>query len=368
MDRKYKIFTINPGSTSTKIALFENGKRVYSGNVAPDPEKIKGCKEMKDELPYRMEAILRELAVNGISLAKTDAFVGRCGGTVGIAGGTYTVNDILLEHTLSGRIAKHPAILGGKMALDLANTYGGRAFIVNPPDVDEFHDLARVTGLSDVFRVSGLHALNQKEIAIRYANDVGKRYEDLNLVISHIGGGISVTAHRKGLMIDSNHGINGEGPMAPTRAGAIPAVEMIKLCYSGKYTEKEMYNRITKTGGFLDHLGTAEIPEVLERIEKGDKYAKLILDAMIYQISKYIGAFATVLKGQVDAILLTGGIANNEYVVNGITDMVKYIAPVNVYAGEFEMEALAAGATRVLNGVEEPKIYTGEPVWSGFEK
>jgi butyrate kinase len=263
---------------------------------------------------------------------------------------------------------KHPATLGSQLAYDFATTYGGKAFVVNPPDVDEFDLVSRVSGLSDVARESRGHPLNQKEVAIRYATSLGKRYEELNLVISHIGGGVSVTAHRKGRMIDSNDVINGDGPMAPTRAGSIPAVAIIKMCYSGKYTEREMYDRITKAGGLVDHLGTSEVREVVERIKNGDTYAKLIYDAMIYQIGKNIGAYATVLKGDVDAILLTGGIANNSYLVERITDMVKYIAPVKVYAGEFEMEALAAGALRVLTGQEQPKIYNGIPVWSGFKK
>jgi butyrate kinase len=245
--------------------------------------------------------------------------------------------------------------------------YGGKAFVVNPPDVDEFQLVARVSGLHDVFRESRGHPLNQKEVAIRYTAEIGKRYEDLNLVISHIGGGVTVTAHRKGLMVDSTDVINGDGPMAPTRAGAVPAVAIIKMSCSGKYTEREMYDRITKNGGLVDHLGTADVKEIQKRIRNGDAYANLIYDAMIYQIGKNIGAYATVLKGEVDAILLTGGIAHDAYLVEQITDMVKYIAPVKVYAGEFEMEAMAAGALRVLTGQEQPKTYTGVPVWNGFE-
>ena len=252
--------------------------------------------------------------------------------------------------------------------MTLQRPIGGVAFVVNPPDVDEFDLIARISGLPDVFRESRGHPLNQKEVAMRYARDVGKRYEDLNLVISHIGGGITVTAHRRGRMVDSSDVINGDGPMAATRAGAIPATAIIKMCFSGKYTEKEMYDRITKTGGLVDHLGTAEVKAVLERIRNNDTYAKLVYDAMIYQIGKSIGAYATVLKGQVDAILLTGGIAHDAYLVEHIRDMVKYIAPVKVYAGEFEMEAMAAGALRVLTGKEEAKEYTGVPVWNGFDR
>jgi len=368
MDRKYRVFTINPGSTSTKLALFENDTKVFSVNVSHDAAKLKEFTEISDQLPYRKETILGELAKNNISLEGTDAFVGRGGGLVGLEGGTYDINETLLHHARIGLTVKHPATLGSQLACDFATTYGGKAFVVNPPDVDEFDLIARVSGLSNVARESRGHPLNQKEVGIRYAAELGKRYEDLNLVISHIGGGVSVTAHKKGRMIDSSDVINGDGPIAPTRAGSIPAVAIIRMCYSGKYTEREMYDRITKTGGLVDHLGTSDVREVLERIKNGDAYAKLIYDAMIYQICKNIGAYATVLKGDVDAILLSGGITNDSYLVEQITDMVKYIAPVKVYAGEFEMEALAAGALRVLTGQEQPKTYTGVPVWNGFER
>jgi len=368
MDKKYKIFTINPGSTSTKIALFENDRQLFAAGVSQDAAKLKEFREINDQLPYRKETILEELAKANISLEGVDAFVGRGGGLVSVEGGTYTINETLLNHVRTAFSVRHPAILAAQMAHDFATIYGGKAFVVNPEDTDEFDLVARVSGLTDVFRESRGHPLNQKEVALRYAAENGKRYEDLNLVISHIGGGISVTAHRKGRMVDSNDVINGDGPMASTRAGSIPAIPIIKMCYSGKYTEGEMYDRITRRGGLVDHLGTSEVIEVLERIKNGDTYAKLIYDAMIYQIGKNIGAYATVLNGDVDAILLTGGVANDPYLIEKITDMVGYIAPVKVYAGAFEMEALARGALRVLTSQEQPKTYTGIPVWSGFER
>ncbi len=368
MDTKYRIFVINPGSTSTKIALFENEKELFSANVSHEAAKLKEFSEISDQFPYRKETILGELAKNRISLDGTDAFVGRGGGLVGLEGGTYTINEILLHHARLGFTVKHPANLGSQLAHAFAETYGGKAFVVNPPDVDELDIVARVTGLSDVARESRGHPLNQKEVAIRYAAEIGRPYEELNLVVSHMGGGVSVTAHKKGRMVDSTDVINGDGPMAPTRAGSLPAAAVMRMCYSGRYTEKEIYDRITKTGGLVDHLGTADVTEIIGRIDNGDKYARLIYDAMIYQIGKSIGAYATVLKGRVDAILLTGGIARDPYLVGRITDMVGYIAPVRVYAGEFEMEALAAGALRVLTGKEAAKTYTGVPVWEGFEK
>lgn len=368
MDKEYRVFAINPGSTSTKIALFENDRELFSVSVSHDAAKLQEYPEISDQFPYRKETILKELTNSGISLQGVTAFVGRGGGLVGVEGGTYRINEILLDHARKGFSVKHPANLGSQLAYDFSVTYDAEAFVVNPPDVDEFNLVARVSGLSQVARESRGHPLNQKEVAIRYARETGKSYEDLNLVISHIGGGVSVTAHRKGRMIDSSDVINGDGPMAPTRAGAIPATAIIKMCYSGAYTERQMYDRITKNGGIVDHLGTSDVREILRCIKDGDAHAKLIYDAMIYQIGKYIGAYAAVLKGDVDAILLTGGIARDPYLVEEITRTVEYIAPVRVYAGEFEMEAMASGTLRVLRGEEKAKTYTGVPVWSGFKK
>ena len=368
MTKVFKLFTINPGSTSTKIALFENDQRIFAVNVNHDAAKLKEFAEISDQFDYRRETILNELAKQNISLEGTDAFVGRGGGLVGLDGGTYPVNDILLQHARVGFTIKHPATLGSQLAHEFAQTYGGKAFVVNPPDVDELDLVARVTGLAGAARESRGHPLNQKEIAHRYAASIGKRYEDLNLVISHIGGGVSITAHRQGRMVDTDDVVNGDGPMAPTRAGSIPCKDIINMCFSGQYTQKQMMDFLTKNGGMVDHLGTSDMLEVIERIKNGDQYAKLIYDAMIYQIGKFIGAYATVLHGKVDAIILTGGIARDENLVARVTEMVGYIAPVKAMPGEFEMEALAAGALRVLRGEEEPKNYTGVPVWSGFDK
>lgn len=366
MNQVYKIFTINPGSTSTKIALFENREKLFAVNVAHDARDLKKFKDIPAQLPYRKEMILSELAEHQVSLEGTDAVVGRCGGMGPLTGGTYVVNDLLLEHSMAGRMTKHPANLGARLAHDFAAVHGGETFIVNPPDTDELQEIARVSGFVNAPRVSKGHPLNQKEVGIRYAASIGKRYEDLNLVIAHIGGGISVTAHQNGRMIDSSNCIDGDGAMAPTRSGAIAAVTLIRMCFSGDYTEKQMYDRITKAGGLVDHLGTADAVEIKARIQNGDTYAKLVYDAMIYQICKDIGAYATVLSGAVNAILLTGGLSNDADLVDRITASVSYIAPVKAYAGEFEMEAMAAGALRVLTGDERPMIYTGAPVWLGF--
>ena len=362
----YKILAINPGSTSTKIAVFEGDKEVFKQNVVHEAADLAKYATVVDQLDYRVETILSVCKANGVDLADCDAFVGRGGGLNSCPGGTYEVNAKVLEHARRGG-GNHPAALGSQIAQKFADQYGKRAFIVNPPDVDEFQDVARVTGLHDVFRTVSIHALNQKETAIRVARDLGKSYETANFIVCHIGGGVSITAHCQGKMIDSNGIINGEGPMAPTRSGALPAVDLMDLCYSGKWTRDEMYKRITKSGGFVDHLGTSDAIEVNEMIAKGDKYAKLIYDAFQYQIAKEIGAMAVVLKGKVDAIILTGGISHDKGLVANLNEQVGWIAPIEVRAGEFEMEALAAGCERVLSGQEEAKVYTGEKVFTNFD-
>ena len=363
----YRIFAINPGSTSTKIALFEDEKKIFSANVSHDASELKKFKELKEQLPYRREMIRKLLEDNHISLENTDAFVGRGGGLLSVVGGTYEINDILLEHARTCRNGViHPATLGSQLADEFAKEYGGREFVVNPPDTDEFDELSRVTGLREIERHSHLHALNLKETAIRHARTLGKKYEDCNFVVCHIGGGISVSAHKKGRMIDGTDIVEGEGPMAPTRAGALPAFPLIRLCFSGKYTEKELLDKCSRTGGMVDHLGTSDAMEVCERAESGDEYAALVWKAMIYQISKTIGSMAAVLHGDVDGILLGGGMVHSQDLVDQITEACSFIAPVTAYPGEFEMEAMAAGAIRVLSGGEEAKTYTGVPVWNGF--
>lgn len=364
--KDYKVFAINPGSTSTKIAMFEGEKEIFSRNISHDAEKLKEFKEISDQLPYRKEIILNILKEAGQTLEGVDAFSARGGGLVNVEGGVYTIGEKLLEHARECYTVKHPATLGAQLADAFSKEFGGVAFVVNPPDVDEFQDVARVTGLKGIYRESRIHALNQKEIGIRFAAKQGKKYEDMNLIICHIGGGISVTAHRMGKMVDSNDIANGDGPMAPTRCGQLPVKDVVTMCYSGKYTEKEMREKITKTGGLVDHLGTSDAREVTAMIENGNKYAKLIYDSMIYEIGKTAGSMAAVLHGKVDGIVLTGGISHDKYVVEKLTEMLSFIAPVTVMAGEFEMEALAAGAIRALSGEEEAKTYTGIPVWSGF--
>ena len=360
-----KIFAINPGSTSTKIALFEGEKCILSKNANHDTEELKTFKEIKDQLPYRLNTIKKILSDEGLTLEGTEAFVGRGGGLMPLDGGVYNVNAKLLEHARACITAKHPATLGSQIADVLSKEYGGIALVVNPPDVDEFEEVARLTGLKGVYRESRVHALNQKEIGIRFAAENNKAYENINLIIAHLGGGVSVTAHKKGRMIDSTDAINGDGPMAPTRSGSIPAKQVIKMCYSGEHDKNDMLAKLVKTGGLVNHLGTADVLEIMGKIDNGDDYAKLVLDTMLYQVSKAIGSMAAVLEGSVDSIILTGGISKSTYVTSYIEKRTSFVAPIKVMAGEFEMEALAAGAVRILDGVEQTKEYTGIPVWSG---
>ncbi|SCP98458.1 butyrate kinase [Anaerobium acetethylicum] len=361
-----KIFAVNPGSTSTKIALIEDGNVVFSKNVSHDAEKLAQYDGISGQLPYRKETIMNQLQESGISLEGTAAFVGRGGGLLPLEGGTYEIDDLLLSHAVTGANGvKHPAQLGPQLARVFAKEYGGRSFVVNPPDVDELQDLARLTGIKGVYRNVHLHALNLKETAIRHAESMGKKYEDCNFVVCHIGGGISVSAHRNGKMIDGNDIVGGEGPMAPTRCGAVPVSALLKYC-EGKEL-KDVKALCTQSGGFVSHLGTSDALEVIRRGKEGDRQAQMLWNTMIYQITKYIGAMAASLHGKVDGILLGGGMVYSEDLVGQIKEACEWIAPVSAYPGEFEMEAMAAGTQRVLNGEEEAKQYTGIPVWNGFD-
>ncbi len=355
-----KILAINPGSTTTKIALFCGDRKIYSKEVSHDAKILDTFGEIKDQLGYRQDTIVNELEKANISLEEIDGYSARGGGLLPLSGGVYHVGDRMLEHAKACLTAKHPATLGCQIADEFARQYGKKAFVVNPPDVDEFIDVARITGIKGVYRESRIHALNQKEIGIRYAESQGKTYEEMCMIIAHIGGGISVTAHEKGRMIDSNDIVNGDGPMAPTRCGSMPVKNIVEMCYSGTYTEKQMLDKTTKSGGLIDHLGTADVREINKMIEQGNDYAKLIKGAMVYQIIKAIGSMATALNGQVEAIILTGGISHDKSIVKRISESTGFIAPIIDMAGEYEMEALAAGALRVMTGREEAKEYTGE--------
>ena len=361
-----KIFVINPGSTSTKVGLFQDGEAVFKVTVEHDANELKKFAKVTDQLDYRADTILKVLKEQGVSIDDCDAFSGRGGGIEPSPGGTYLVTDLLLQHVTRG-IDQHPATLGSQLAAKFAKQYGVNAYIVNSPDTDELCDAARITGFADLFRSSNVHVLNQKETALRVAKDLGVDYYQTNFIVGHLGGGVSISAHDHGRIIDSNSNLMGEGPMAPTRSGALPALQFMDLCYSGKWTRDEMFFRVTKNGGFVDHLGTADAREVCARAKDGDRYAALIWDAFLYQLAKQVGAMAAVLKGDVKAIILTGGMAHDKALVQSLKDQVGFIAPIEVRPGEFELEALAAGVERVLSGEEAAKTYTGERVFKNFE-
>ncbi|MDR1821754.1 MAG: butyrate kinase [Oscillospiraceae bacterium] len=365
---KIRILTINPGSTSTKVALFDDYDEVFSKTIDHPTDDLKKFNEIQDQIDYRAETVEGLVLENGYKMEDIDVFSGRGGGLLSVSGGTYAVTDLLVEHASKGMTGQHPAQLASQICKRFADKYGKKAYIVNPPDVDEFEDVARVAGVKGIYRESHIHALNQKEIAIRFCKERGTKYEDVNLVICHLGGGISVTAHKKGRMIDSNDIIKGSGPITPTRAGDLPYAKVIDLAYSGDYTKKELTDKLNKNGGFTDIFGTADVREVKKLAESGDKTAEVYYQGMIYQNAKYAGAMAVALQGKVDAIVLTGGISNDKTFTAKMAEYLGWIAEVVVMPGEFELEALAAGALRVERGEEQAKTYTGVPVWSGFGK
>lgn len=364
----YKVFTINPGSTSTKIALFEGDKKLYSANVSHDAEVLSQYQTLKEQLAYRTKTIESLLRENQVDLSGLDACVGRGGGLLAMEGGTYAIDELVLAHSIgAANGVVHPACLGPSIAGEFAKTYGAKAYVVNPPDVDELQDLARLTGIKGVYRTVHLHALNLKETAIRHAESSGRKYEECNFIVCHIGGGISVSAHREGKMIDGFDIVGGEGPMAPTRCGSIATMDVLKYLVDHREDIGAMKQLCTKSGGFVNHLGISDAIELTRRAAEGDKYAEMLWNTMIYQIEKCIGSMASVLHGKVDGILLGGGMVHNEELVAKIKETCEWIAPVSVYPGEFEMEAMASGAVRVLEGKEAVKKYTGVCKFQGFD-
>lgn len=361
----YKVFTVNPGSTSTKIALFQGEKKLFSANVSHDAGTLSQYKTLSEQLQYRQSMIEQLLEENQVELDGIDACVGRGGGLLAMEGGTYEIDDLVLDHSIHAENGVvHPACLGPSIAYEFAEKYHAKAFTVNPPDVDELQDLARMTGIKGVYRGVHLHALNLKETAIRHAESTGKRYEECNYIVCHIGGGISISAHRAGKMVDGFDIVGGEGPMAPTRCGSIAVSDLLK--YASDKDMKAVKQLCTRSGGFVSHLGISDAIEITERAANGDQYAGLLWNTMIYQIEKCIGAMAAVLHGKVDGILLGGGMVHNQDLVDQISETCGWIAPVSAYPGEFEMEAMAAGASRVLGGKERVKKYSGECCFKGF--
>lgn len=354
---KYRILTINPGSTSTKIAVFENEELIYEKTLRHSSEEIGKYEKISDQFQFRKGVIEEALKEANLKVQDLSAIVGRGGLLKPIVGGTYKVSDSMVEDLKIGVLGQHASNLGGIIARQMADEVSIPSFIVDPVVVDEMDDVARISGVPEIPRISIFHALNQKAIGRRAAKDMNKKYEDCNFLIVHMGGGVTVGAHKKGKVIDNTNGLDGEGPFSPERSGGLPVGGLMRLCYGNDLTKEEIGKRIKGNGGVVAYLGTNDIREVEEMINNGDKKAELIYDAMVYQICKEIGAYATVLEGDVDAIILTGGIAYSSRIREKIEDRVKFIAPVKAYPGEDEMIALAQGGLRVLRGEEEALVY-----------
>ena len=365
-ERIYRIFTINPGSTSTKLSLFENRKNIFTTDVFHDSSVLLTFPTINDQLDYRMEVIHRFLEQDHIDMAGIDAVVGRGGGCCSVPGGIYRVDKRLIEDT---RAAKgglyHASMLGVQMAEKIHQKYGGICIMMDPPVVDELCDDARITGIKGVYRRAVSHALNVKATARHHSKLTGRRYEECNYIVCHIDGGISITAHEHGRMIDGNDAGGGEGPFTPTRMGSLAITEGLRA-FEGM-NDEQIRDLCSQAGGLANWFGTSNSDTIHKMVEKGDKVAIHVWNAMIYQVIKWIGMMSTPLKGKVDAILLTGGLLRFPEVGRRIEESCSWIAPVFQYSGAFEQEAMAAGAMRVLTGEEEVKIYPGKPVWEGYK-
>ncbi|MEG0132970.1 MAG: butyrate kinase [Clostridium sp.] len=353
----YKQLIINPGSTSTKIGVYDDENPILVETLRHSSEEIGGYKEIYDQLNFRKEVILKVLKEKDFDINELSGVVGRGGLLKSIEGGTYAVNDIMVKDLKNGVQGQHASNLGGIIANEIALDLKIPSFIVDPVVVDEMDDVARVSGMPEIERKSIFHALNQKAVAKRYAREKNVAYEELNLIVTHMGGGISVGAHKLGRVVDVNNALDGEGPFSPERSGGLPVGDLVKLCFSGKYTMDEIKKKINGKGGIVGYLQTNDAKEVGDRAIAGDKEAKLIYDAMGYQVAKEIGRCAAVLQGKVDAIILTGGIAYSDYIVNYIKERVGFISQVVVYPGEDELLALAEGGLRVLKGQETAREY-----------
>lgn len=350
------ILVINPGSTSTKVAVYEDAKPIMLRSIIHTAEELSRFDEVTDQYAFRKGIVLEELRRTDISY-RFDAVIGRGGLAKPVQGGVYEINEQMLADARSA-IHKHACDLGCIIAYEIAREIPGcRAFIADPGVVDELSPLARICGSPLMNRICIWHALNQRAIARRFANEIGKRYEDLNLIVCHLGGGISVAAHDHGKAVDANNALDGEGPFSPERAGSLPAADLIRLCFSGKYTEKELLKRVSGQAGLIAHLGTNDMKEIEKRIAKGDNHARMVVDAMIYHTAKAIVSEGAVLFGAIDAILITGGMARSEYVVSRLRQRIDFLAPTYCYPGEDEMQALALNALDALRGQREVKQY-----------
>ncbi len=355
--KQYRILAINPGSTSTKVAVYEGRKLLTELTLRHGADEIGQFKKVTDQFDFRKKIILDAVKNAGIEIETLDAVIGRGGILKPMESGIFEVNEAMKRDLIASERGEHASNLGGLIAADIADNQEIKAFIADPVVVDELDDVARISGLPELPRLSIFHALNQKAIARLYAEQHQKPYEELNLIVAHLGGGISIGAHLHGRVVDVNQCLDGEAPMSPERAGTLPAGQLARMCFSGKYTREEVLKMITGRGGIVAHLGTNDCRDVSAQAAGGDKKSQLILDAMAYNTAKHIGATATVLKGKVDAIILTGGIAHDKAICAYVTERVEFIAPVTVIPGENELEALALNALRVLEGKEVAKEY-----------
>ncbi len=354
-----QILVINPGSTSTKFALFEGTSPVFIQTIHHTKEELEDYPKMIDQFSFRKSLILKQLQEEDVNLSVIRIVMGRGGLLKPVESGVYAVNQKMINDLKSCAYGEHASNLGGLIAYDIAKSLpDAKAYIANPVVVDELNDLARLSGHPKLSRRSIFHALNQKAIARQHAKQILRKYEDLNLIVVHLGGGITVGAHKKGRVVDVNQGLDGDGPYSPERSGTLPVGDLVRLCYSGEYSLEEVLKMIKGEGGLLAYLNTNNALEVEKRISAGDEYSKLIYDGMAYQVAKEIGAMAAVLDFQVDGILITGGIAHDKYFTNEIISYCHRLAPVHVYPGEDEMKALAMNGLRVLNHESEIKIYS----------
>jgi len=354
---KYRLLIINPGSTSTKIAIFENETEMIKLVIEHSKEELAPYDTIIDQLEFRKDVVLDALHAEKIDMSQIDAIVGRGGLLRPMEGGTYKINRKMVDDSRETASSQHASTLGTLIAHEIARQLDVPAFIVDPIVVDEYEDISRISGMPEIERKSLTHALNQKAVGRRAAKELGKRYEDVNLLVVHMGGGISVVAHQKGRMVDSNNGLDGDGPFSPERSGGVPVGALVELCHSGRYTLGEIRKKILGQGGLTAYLGTNDGREINKRIASGDKYAELIYKAMAYQVAKEIGAYVTVLDGNVDLICITGGLAYDEILMGWIKEKVRYLGEVRIYPGEDEIRSLAEGGLRVLRGEEKEKEY-----------
>ena len=364
-DKVYKIMVINPGSTSTKVAVFENEKRIFENSVFHDSSELLKLGSINDQLAYRMKFTNKFLEEAGIQVNELDAVVGRGGPCVSCESGCYEINEKLVEDTKAAKGALyHSSMLGVQMAMEFHKQYGMPVYMVDPPVVDELDERARISGVKGLYRRATCHVLNIKETAKRYADEVNRNYEDLRLVVAHIDGGISVTCHRDGRIIDSNDAGGGEGPFTPTRMGSMSVTDVLDYLFD--CDPADVRKLCSQGGGLSSWFGTSDSRLISRKAAEGDPEAKRVWEAMLYQCTKWIAMMAAPLDGRVDAVVLTGGLLKIPGVIEYMEEHVSWIAPVKAYPGEFEHESMAGHTLRVLRGEEELKVYTGEPVWKGF--